>query len=245
MIGIYKITSPSKKIYIGSSVDIDNRWASYKRLHCKAQIKLYNSFIKYGVDAHKFEIITECESNKLLELECYYGNLYNVLNSKLGLNCKLPKKDDNFTAMSDSTKKKISIANKGKKHSEETKQYLRELNTGNKHTKESIEKIRYASKNISIETRKKISESSRGRKKSEKTLQILRDKRKLLTKESRIKMSESLLKNSKILLDTEYGIYYYGIMQAEKSYKYNRSTLRKYLNGQIKNKTNLIITNEP
>lgn len=60
MTGIYKITSQSKKIYIGQSVDIEKRFKRYKNLHCKKQIRLYNSFLKYGVDKHKFEILCEC-----------------------------------------------------------------------------------------------------------------------------------------------------------------------------------------
>ena len=50
------ITSPLNKIYIGQSINIENRWKQYKRLGCKKQIKLYNSFIKYGVENHTFEI---------------------------------------------------------------------------------------------------------------------------------------------------------------------------------------------
>ena len=41
MVGIYKITNPSGKIYIGQSVNIDNRISSYKNLKCKNQTKLY------------------------------------------------------------------------------------------------------------------------------------------------------------------------------------------------------------
>ena len=29
MIGIYKITSPSGKVYIGQSIDIERRWKKY------------------------------------------------------------------------------------------------------------------------------------------------------------------------------------------------------------------------
>ena len=57
MIGIYKITSPSGKVYIGQSRNIKNRKWRYKRLDCKSQVKLYSSFKKYGFDKHKFEII--------------------------------------------------------------------------------------------------------------------------------------------------------------------------------------------
>ena len=57
VIGIYKITSPSNKIYIGQGIDIYIRWNEYKRLKCKRQPKLYASLKKHGVDNHKFEIV--------------------------------------------------------------------------------------------------------------------------------------------------------------------------------------------
>lgn len=52
IIGIYKITSPSGKIYIGQSRDLDKRLKSYKcgSSKTKGQPKLYNSFEKYGID---------------------------------------------------------------------------------------------------------------------------------------------------------------------------------------------------
>ena len=33
LIGIYKITSPSNKIYIGQSLDIDRRFKTYKNIN--------------------------------------------------------------------------------------------------------------------------------------------------------------------------------------------------------------------
>jgi hypothetical protein len=48
-IGIYKITSPSAKIYIGSSKNIYFRFLRYKALSNKTQTKLYNSFIQTKV----------------------------------------------------------------------------------------------------------------------------------------------------------------------------------------------------
>lgn len=45
IIGIYKITSPSGKIYIGQSINIEKRWEKYQKYieNIKNQIKLYNS----------------------------------------------------------------------------------------------------------------------------------------------------------------------------------------------------------
>lgn len=85
MIGIYKITSPSGKIYIGESININRRWKKYKRLDCKGQHKLYNSFNKYGVLKHVFKIIEECSFNNLYIRERYWQEYYKAV--ELGNNC--------------------------------------------------------------------------------------------------------------------------------------------------------------
>lgn len=55
--GIYKMVSPSGKVYIGQSRDLTNRKSRYKTLCCKNQIKLYNSLLKYGFDNHNFSVV--------------------------------------------------------------------------------------------------------------------------------------------------------------------------------------------
>lgn len=111
MIGIYKITSPSKKIYIGQSIDIEKRFNEYKRLSCKGQIKLYSSLKKYGFEKHKFEVLLECSSDELNEFERYYQDLYCATNRN-GLNLKLTKTNDRKCEHSEETKLKISINKK-------------------------------------------------------------------------------------------------------------------------------------
>jgi len=59
MTGIYKITSPSGKIYIGSSINIDKRIKYYSSGNCKGQIRLFNSIVKYGWNNHILEILEE------------------------------------------------------------------------------------------------------------------------------------------------------------------------------------------
>ena len=86
MIGIYKITSPNKKIYIGQSINIEKRFKTYKLLHCKKQILLYLSFKIHGVENHNFDIICECDKEDLSNLERYYQILYSA-KGKNGLNC--------------------------------------------------------------------------------------------------------------------------------------------------------------
>ena len=123
--GIYKITSPTGKIYIGEAVDIHRRWKHYKGLHCKRQPPLYNSLIKYGAVSHLFEIIEKCSTDDLKCRERYWQEFYDVLGEK-GLNCQYTECGILKQVHTQETKDKISKANKGKVLSEETKQKLRD-----------------------------------------------------------------------------------------------------------------------
>jgi len=120
MTGIYKITSPSGKIYIGQSNNIEYRFNQYKRLQCKTQTKLYNSLIKHGFSFHLFEIITICDEKELNEKERYFQDMFNCI-SKNGLNCRLTQVGDKQGQLSEETKRKISNSNKGKARSQEVR----------------------------------------------------------------------------------------------------------------------------
>lgn len=150
--GIYKITSPSKKVYIGQSVNIKKRWGDYKSLWCKSQTKIYNSIKKYSADKHVFEVLIECAPEKLNELEFFYIELYQSFNSKFGLNLKEGGKRS--YKLSDETRKKISASNMGKVISEKTKQKIREkrkfqkATTGWKHTAEARKKMSEKTKGL-------------------------------------------------------------------------------------------------
>jgi group I intron endonuclease len=111
-IGIYKITSPTNKIYIGQSINIEKTWKyRYKNIEgCKKQPKVYRSLKKYGYDTHKFEIIEECSEDKLLERETYWKNYYKVLDIP-SLCCRI---DGRSGRLSEETKSKLSKALKGK-----------------------------------------------------------------------------------------------------------------------------------
>lgn len=93
MIGIYKITSPSNRVYIGQSKNIKERFNNYFSLHnCKFQKKLYRSFLKYGVINHTFEVIEECKFLELNEKERYWQEYYNSI--EIDLNCFYTKTDE-------------------------------------------------------------------------------------------------------------------------------------------------------
>lgn len=76
MIGIYKILNITNgKYYVGSSVNINGRWLKHKALlrHNKHENpKLQNAWNKYGEESFSFEIIEECEKEKLLNREQFY-----------------------------------------------------------------------------------------------------------------------------------------------------------------------------
>jgi group I intron endonuclease len=107
--GIYKINSPTGRVYIGQSVDVKNRHKSYKRSsHVKRQRALYNSFEKYGEEAHTFEVLVYCDPNDLNALETFYVSLYEA--NITGLN--LTSGGDSDYKVSDETKILVSEAAK-------------------------------------------------------------------------------------------------------------------------------------
>jgi group I intron endonuclease len=170
MIGIYKITSPSGRVYIGQSTNIKNRWLHYYSLDCIDQPKLYASLKKYGVEGHIFEIKEKCEIGKLNNRERYWQEFYNVVEE--GLNCKFTKTDEKSGYLSEETKNKISKANKGKPssmlgktHSQETKMKMSESQKNRpqtlfgffgKHSEESKRKMSESRKGIPAKNKREI-----------------------------------------------------------------------------------------
>ena len=89
IIGIYKITSPSGRIYIGQTRNFKKRLREYKCLQSSTkQRRLYSSFLKYGIINHVFEFIEECLFEELNIFERKWQDYYDVT-SKKGLNCTL------------------------------------------------------------------------------------------------------------------------------------------------------------
>ena len=97
MVGIYKITNPESKIYIGYSKNIEKRFNQHKNLQFKGNIKLRESLTKYGGDSHLFEVVEEIDisildyrdSNSILrKRERYWieelGTFYDGLNENRG-----------------------------------------------------------------------------------------------------------------------------------------------------------------
>jgi group I intron endonuclease len=169
--GIYKITSPSGRIYIGQSVDIDKRFLDYKKLRCKKQYIIYNSIIKYGFESHKFEIICLCKLNELNDIERYYQDLYNVM-SVNGMNLRLTTATDRVGVLSKEIKEKISKTKKGNCYlSDDAKIHLSKINKGKVFSQETKNKISIKKKGITFseDHKAKLSLAKKGRKLSEDT----------------------------------------------------------------------------
>ena len=227
MIGIYKITSPSNKIYIGQSINIDYRFLCYNKLKCKGQIRLYASLKKHGFDAHTFEVIEECDIEVLNERERHWQEYYNCT-SKNGLNCELVSTKECLKVVSEETKRKISNSLTGFRHTEESKIKISKGLTGRPVSEETKRKISEANIGnvFSDERRNNISKSLTGRK---------------LSKECLDKRSKSISRGkcykARLVINTETGIFYDCIIDAAEAHNLISSTLSNYLTGFRKNKT--------
>jgi group I intron endonuclease len=234
MIGIYKITSPTKKVYIGQSVDIEKRLYNYKILNCKGQTAIYRSLLKYGIDKHKFEVLCECNVEELNDKERYYQDVFSVMD-KNGLNCKLTKSSDRNGILSEETKLKIGLAHKGKKkHSDESKKKISEANKGNKHT---------LGRKHSDESRKKIRDFQYN---LPDHMKIARELKKIKTQQKRKNKQKKMQADyvhslKKVILNTQTGVFYYSVVEAANSINMNKHSLGGKLRGYDKvNKTPFI-----
>jgi len=174
--GIYKITNPNGKVYIGQSIDIIKRFKQYKSVDCRFQTKLLRSLLKYGAISHSFDIICRCKAVELNNKERYYQELFNAVGID-GLNCMYTKSSDKSGEMSLETKAKMSKSRTGVKR---PKGYMENLifnNTGCKRSIESRKKMSIAQtgKKRTIESRLKQSKTSTGRKVSEESKERIRN----------------------------------------------------------------------
>ena len=81
--GIYLIRNKiNNKVYIGLSVNIEERWQHHRSLYLKKDNNkeknkpLYLAFNKYGIENFDFQILEEYSISELSEREKYYIKLY-------------------------------------------------------------------------------------------------------------------------------------------------------------------------
>lgn len=229
--GIYKIISPSHRIYIGQAVDIGRRIKEYEKITCKEQRRLYESLKKYGFKNHVIEVQELCEIEKLNERERYWQEFYDVLSSK-GLNCRLTDSNNKSGKLSDETKKKISEGNKGKVRSEQVRKEMSERNKGKKLSDQTKQKIKEARKNQIIlprseETKNKISKSNKGRKHSDEAKRKISEASRNMSEETKAKIGAAH-KNKIVSEEAKNKISF-----AKKGFTHSEETKRKMRENKI------------
>jgi group I intron endonuclease len=152
--GIYTITSPSGRFYVGSAAtSFTKRWAVHKH-HLRKQTHsnphLQHAWDKYGEENIVFAVYLRCEPHECLALEQIaidtmlpeYNISKNVTLSFLGLKHK-PE-----------SLKKMSASKKGqglgRKMPESQRELLRSINTGRVHTPEACAKISKSKQGITL-----------------------------------------------------------------------------------------------
>lgn len=136
---IYKITSPSGRVYVGVTSNFQQRLKWYKRKKIKYQRLLKRSLEKYGFDNHTIEILETFESYA----NYAHGKEMFWIRSFMSNNCKWPEMGGlNLTdggegtigfRMTEEQKKNLSEKITGFRHSEETKRKIGEASRGNKY----------------------------------------------------------------------------------------------------------------
>lgn len=194
--GIYTITAPSGRCYIGSTIDFSIR---KKRHECDLSKGIHHNSIlqaaynKYGKDGLIFKPILYCEPKDLLMYEqiCIDG-----LNPEYNI-CKVAGHSMMGLKHSEETKQKISLANKGRIKSAETIEKLRLANIGKKNslgckrTSQTIKKIKEALSRPDV--KEKILKANIGKKLSLESIERIRQTKlgKRANEETKIKMSKS------------------------------------------------------
>lgn len=264
--GIYSVLNPAGKIYIGQSRNVAKRWVDYKSIQKSnsGQPKLYNSFLKYGVENHEFKLIEECEFDQLNIRERHWQDFYDCTNRHKGLNCVLTDTDEKPRVISDeyranlsaSAKKRMAILvkdpdfmlkmkesglkKKGKKMPPFTDEHREKIRLSN------IKSGRFKGENNPNYKNGKPGKLNPmwGRTQSESTRRLISEKAKgrTMTEENKIKMSDRHSRGNnykaKLVLNMETGIYYDCGQDAwEATTKFAYSTFRSKLNGSLKTPT--------
>lgn len=173
--GIYAIFCiVSGKSYVGSAIDIKNRWREHKKCLQKAKhynVYLQNAWNKYGENEFDFHVLEHCPKEQLIEREQFYLDLFKSYQRNFGYNILSTAGSPLGFKYSQETKKKLSlmrIGNKfrlGIKHSSKTKKKIAFALKGHngfggkKHTKEAKIKISEAGKGriFTEESKRKMS----------------------------------------------------------------------------------------
>lgn len=151
---VYVHTTPNNKKYVGiTKQDANNRWKN--GLGYTTQILFYRAIQKYGWNNITHEIVAnELSKDDACALEVQLIAKYKTNNPKYGYNrtaggdgtCEF----SHLNPHDDEWRKKVSLANTGKKRTEATKQKMREAKLGKHRSEETKQKISKAFKDGKI-----------------------------------------------------------------------------------------------
>jgi group I intron endonuclease len=129
---IYKITSPTGRIYIGQTTRLKDRISCYRNNNNNDQQLIYRSINKYGWDAHTFEVIDESPVDTLSDLEIKYIKEYNSFHydNPNGMNLTRGGEGTLGRKHSAETIAKQIAKRTGTKHSDKTKKLMSDLKKG-------------------------------------------------------------------------------------------------------------------
>lgn len=126
MIGVYTITCTSNgKVYVGSSSrNVARRWTQHRN-HLKTgkhhSPPLQRAYDKYGKDAFVFELLEECEPQYCIGREQYWLNELRAADPKYGYNVLCTADSRSGTVCTETTRRKISKALRGREKTKEQK----------------------------------------------------------------------------------------------------------------------------
>lgn len=235
--GIYKITSPTGRIYIGESGNLERRKKEYSIGHCKNQIRLYESLKKYGWEAHQFDIIEYCSPDELMCRERHWQDEYDVI-GKNGLNCKLTKCGEKKMTHSPETIQKIKD-NHADMKGENNPCFGRVWSQEERENHSKIFKGVPLGEKSPMYGRRGKDHPMFGYQYTEEQLQRRSEARKG-EKNAMYGIRRGAHVGAKLILCTLTGIFYDCIKDAAEAYNIKYTTLSQRLNGRLVNNTGLI-----
>ncbi len=229
--GIYKIQNKvDNKTYIGKSSDIYTRWYNHKnKLKSGSHENSYlqNAWNKYGAENFLFEVLEISErSDHLPILESYWISYLDCLNRQFGYNIESVSPNTFQKTISEETRSKLSLAGKGRTHSDITKRKMSNALMGN---------TRWLGKRHTDDTKNKISKAQKGKIVSEhQRLAMSRaNKNRVFSADHRKNISQGN-KKIYIIMDNDNNLLVFkGLHEFCKSNKLRQSSVSDLIGGRV------------
>lgn len=200
--GVYLIKNTTNgKVYVGSSENITNRWNGHRCLLRKGNHRnphLQVSWNKHGEAAFEFSVLLFCEIDDLIQCEQIEIDRLMATDRRHGYNINPIAGRSSGRKTTEETRRKISTNRKGKgcgkrkPMSDVHRMKLSIANTGKKYSDETKQKHREAMKNRSRSEVERIASLNRGRKRSAETRAVMSAIARSRTPEHLLKIGHAL-----------------------------------------------------